>query len=119
MLGPTGTWSPTVGLTAAQPRKDATIGTNPSETPLVVEAKEDPAGTSANARSNVPWNAPFASTDLAKPGASACEYLDFRHNDVMNIAFFDGSVRPVSFAKAKLFTQCLWEGRDRPTCPTP
>ncbi len=112
MLGPNGAWSPTVGLTASQPRKDATIGTNPTETPLVVEAKEDPAATTANARSNTPWNPPFASSDLNSAGPGACNYLDFRHNDAMNIAFFDGSVRLVSFAQAKAkFTQSLWEGR--------
>ncbi len=106
------------GLTSSQPRKEATVGTNPSETPLVVEGKRNPSSTSANARSNTGWNAPYASTDLGSAGPSACYYLDFRHKDSMNISFFDGSVRPVSFTQAKANFpttdpkgKSLWEGR--------
>ncbi len=106
------------GLTAMQPRKEATVGTNPSETPLVVESKKNPSSSSANARSNLGWGAPYASTDLSSAGPSACYYLDFRHKDSMNILFFDGSVRPVSFTQAKSAFpvtgtkgKSLWEGR--------
>jgi prepilin-type processing-associated H-X9-DG protein len=102
----------TFGLTAAQPRRASQVYTAPAQTPLIIEGKKDPAGTTANARSNCPWIVPFASVDLASPGPSYCFYLDFRHNDAMNIAFFDGSVRLVTFAQAtNQFTKSLWEGR--------
>ena len=106
----------TSGLTSSQPRKEAQICTNPSETPLVVEARinpSDPEGGTGSARSNTAWTAPYASTDLSSADPSACYYLDFRHSgNIMNIAFVDGSVRPVTFAQAKqTFTKSLWEGR--------
>jgi prepilin-type processing-associated H-X9-DG protein len=102
----------TVALTATQPRKVTQVYTSPSETPLVVEGKRDPAGIIAACRSNTPWNVPYASLDLSVTNSSLCYYLDFRHNDAMNIAFFDGSVRLVTFAQAtNQFTKTLWEGR--------
>ena len=114
MLGPTAT-SPC--CTATQSRKESSVVTNPSETPLVVEGKLENA-TSPNTRSNYPWTAPYASTDLASSGPAACFHLDFRHGDAMNIAFFDGSVRYVSFLQAKQSFpttgtkgKSLWEGR--------
>jgi prepilin-type N-terminal cleavage/methylation domain-containing protein/prepilin-type processing-associated H-X9-DG protein len=109
----------TFGLTAKIPRKEASLCTNPSDTPMVVEGKRDlgcatPPCTSS--QSNCPWKnssgAYSASPDLALAGSSGCKYLDFLHNDAMNIAFLDGSVRSVSFSQAKAkFTQSLWEGR--------
>jgi prepilin-type N-terminal cleavage/methylation domain-containing protein/prepilin-type processing-associated H-X9-DG protein len=107
------------GLTAKQPRPEASIQTNPSETPLIVECRKDPSGATANARSNCPWTAPYASTDLSSAGPGACYYLDFRHNSTMNIAFVDGSVRAVGFSQGKQLNQCLWEGRQRSSCPSP
>jgi prepilin-type processing-associated H-X9-DG protein len=102
----------TSGLTATQPRKVSQLCTNASETPLVIEGKQDPGSLVASCRSNTPWNAPYASTDLAKTNPALCFYLDFRHNSAMNIAFFDGSVRLVAFAQAtNQFTKSLWEGR--------
>jgi prepilin-type N-terminal cleavage/methylation domain-containing protein/prepilin-type processing-associated H-X9-DG protein len=109
----------TFGLTAKIPRKEASLCTNPSETPLVVEGKRDLGCTTppcTSAQSNCPWKnsagAYSASPDLALVGSSGCKYLDFLHNDAMNIAFLDGSVRATSFAQAKAkFTQSLWEGR--------
>jgi len=110
------------GLTATQPRKDIEVLTNPSETPLVVEGKSDPgSGTPPGdtTRSNIPWNTsgspPFgAKPDLTSAGASAnaCLSLDFRHgNGIMNVAFYDNSVRALTFQQAEQLTQSLWEGR--------
>jgi prepilin-type N-terminal cleavage/methylation domain-containing protein/prepilin-type processing-associated H-X9-DG protein len=108
------------GLTATQPRKDIEVTTNPSETPLIVEGKSDAnSAAGASTRSNIPWNAsgtpPFgAKPDLtsAIPSPNACTSLDFRHaNTTMNIAFYDGSARAVSFLQALQLTQSLWEGR--------
>lgn len=98
------------GLTASQPRKEGDIQTSVTETPLIVEGKWD-GSASPTCRSNYGWS--LASPDLTKPAPSACLSLDFRHSSsVMNIAFVDGSVRPMTFAQAKAtFTQSLWEGR--------
>jgi prepilin-type processing-associated H-X9-DG protein len=102
----------TTALTATQPRKVAQVCTNPSATPLIIEGKRDPAGTTASCQSNTRWAAPEASTDLSKTNPASCFYLDFRHNSAMNIAFFDGSVRLVPFGQAtNQFTKSLWEGR--------
>ena len=109
MLGPTAGG----GLTATEPRRQTSVTTNPTETPVIVEGKKDPSGSTANCRSNTPWKAPYAPTDLASAGPDSCYYLDFRHlgAGVMNIAFFDGSVRSMTFAQAKATcTKSLWEG---------
>ena len=99
------------GLTASQSRKQDQVLTSPTQTPLIVEGKRDPASTTANARSNLPWT-PNASADLAQTDPASCTYLDFRHSNSMNIAFVDGSVRNITFAQAKAtFTKSLWEGR--------
>jgi prepilin-type N-terminal cleavage/methylation domain-containing protein/prepilin-type processing-associated H-X9-DG protein len=113
MLGPKVGTTCCSSLTASQARKDTSIASNPTETPLIVEAKMEPGNSSANARSNLAWTAPYASTDLANSsGASGCVRLDFRHVKSMNIAFCDGSVRNVTFDRAKAtYTKSLWEGR--------
>ena len=100
----------TNSLTGRQPRKITTVDTAPAETPLVIEGKKDFSGSTPNARSTYPWN-PYAQSDLSQTTSSACLYLDFRHNDAMNIAYVDGSVRLVTFTQAKQFTKSLWEGR--------
>ena len=94
------------GLTATQPRKEIAVLTAASETPLVVEGKQD--APTPSCLSNDQWS--FASTDLAG-GPGTCTRLDFRHVNTMNIAFFDGSVRNVTFEQAKQLTKSLWEGR--------
>jgi prepilin-type processing-associated H-X9-DG protein len=100
------------GLTTTQSRKQDQVLTPPAQTPLIVEGKMDPSSVSPNSRSNIPWTVPFASADLAQADPASCTYLDFRHNASMNIAFFDGSVRNMTFAQAKAtFTKSLWEGR--------
>lgn len=112
MLGPKEGTVCCSSLTASQPRTESSIAGNPTETPLVVEAKKNPGASTANSRSNLAWTAPYASTDLAEGEPSACHYLDFRHSKSMNIAFCDGSVRNVTFVQAKTtITKYLWEGR--------
>jgi prepilin-type N-terminal cleavage/methylation domain-containing protein/prepilin-type processing-associated H-X9-DG protein len=109
----------TFGLTSSMPRKESALCTNPTDTPLVIEGKRDLGCSSPPcqaAQSNCPWKnssgAYSAQPDLALAGSAGCKYLNFLHNDAMNIAFLDGSVRAVSFAQAKaMFTQSLWEGR--------
>ena len=111
MLGPKAGTVCCSSLTPSQPRTESSIASNPTETPLVVEAKKNPGTSTANSRSNLAWSAPYASTDLASGGPSACYYLDFRHVQSMNVAFCDGSVRNVSFTYAKTtYTKSLWEG---------
>ena len=115
MLGPNGgNYTPTVGLSALQPRKHSWVASNPTETALVIEGKVNPGETSS--RSNIPWTAPYASTDLAA-SPSTTTWIDFRHSETMNILFFDGSVRNMTFAQAQLawpppaVGKPLWEGR--------
>jgi len=110
-------------LTSGQPRLEAGVTTNPSETPLVIEGKQDPGNPgSASCQSNTPWKSGSGTAtkdDLgAAGGAAACNWLDFRHlSDSMHVLFADGSVRNVTFLQAKseyLPTpsgQSLWEGR--------
>jgi prepilin-type processing-associated H-X9-DG protein len=108
----------TTALTATQPRRQSQVYTDPKETPLIIEGKSDPAGTGLSCKSNTRWTVPEASTDLAQTNPAACFYLDFRHNGAMNIAYFDGSVRLVTFSQAKqafpvagTTGKSLWEGR--------
>jgi prepilin-type N-terminal cleavage/methylation domain-containing protein/prepilin-type processing-associated H-X9-DG protein len=123
MLGinPTSTSTPK-SLTATQPRLEAGVTTNPSETPLVIEGKQDPGNPGgANCQSNLPWKSSSgtaAKDDLLLGSTAACAWLDFRHlQDSMNILYADGSVRNVTFGQAKTgFSpptagQSLWEGR--------
>ena len=42
------------GLTSSLPRKETEVTTNPTETPLVFEAKKDPGTATADCRSNIP-----------------------------------------------------------------
>jgi prepilin-type N-terminal cleavage/methylation domain-containing protein/prepilin-type processing-associated H-X9-DG protein len=107
MLGPTSGGS--IG-TAKEPRRQNSIQTKPEETPLFIDGKRDPAGTTGNTRSNYSWD-DYARRDLAQPNASTSLYLDFRHNGMMNVAYADGSVRPVDFNHAKEFTKTLWNGQ--------
>jgi len=102
-------------LTSGQPRKEVEVTTNPTETPLIVEGKRDTTKTLADCQSNFPWggNANFAAgTDLGLASSDLCKALDFRHsNNSIDILYFDGSVRNVTWEQAKQFTQSLWEGR--------
>ena len=106
------------GLTAAIPRKEVEVTTNPSETPLIFDCKLDPADlgtTKADARSNIPWTGGFpysAGKDLTSGSPDLCQALDFRHsNSSIDILYFDGSVRNITWLQAEQLTQSLWEGR--------
>jgi prepilin-type N-terminal cleavage/methylation domain-containing protein/prepilin-type processing-associated H-X9-DG protein len=117
MLGPnSGKSFPTTSLTATEPRPDITITSNPVETPVVVEAKIESypqTQSSPDCRSNLTWDNGYAERDLAEPGPGSCNSLDFRHagHTMMNMGYYDGSVRAVTFAQAQQqITQCLWDG---------
>jgi prepilin-type N-terminal cleavage/methylation domain-containing protein len=111
LLGPTGSG----GLTAAKARKSNTMH-NPSESLLVVEGKkEDVAPATRWCRSNLPWKAPYASSDLNFSDSSATVHLDFRHNKVMSSSYGDSSARVVKFSYATTsggktnITQDYWD----------
>ena len=96
MLGPTGSG----GLTSTKPRK-SNMMKNPSDSLLVVEGKkEDLAAATRWCRSNYPWKAPYASTDLAMSSASTTVNLDFRHDTAMTVLYGDSSVRVIKFSYA-------------------
>jgi prepilin-type N-terminal cleavage/methylation domain-containing protein/prepilin-type processing-associated H-X9-DG protein len=101
----------TANLNVNYPRKEATVTTQPTETPLVFEGVQVPGsgGLGQNCSTDAKWKE--ASADLNASPSTATR-LDFRHTDAMNIAFFDGHVLPMTFAQAKIkFTQSLWEGK--------
>jgi prepilin-type N-terminal cleavage/methylation domain-containing protein len=96
MLGPTGSG----GLTSKLARKSNTMKI-PTESLLVVEGKkEDIAPSTRWCRSNYPWKAPYASTDLAMSAAADTKQLDFRHDGAMTVAYGDNSVRVIKFTYA-------------------
>jgi len=103
------------GLTSKEPRLETQVTTNPSETPLVVEGKRDQNGSTADCQSNFTWagtRAFCAGCDLTSGSPSSCQALDFRHsNNSMNMAYFDGSVRNVTWEQAIQLTQTLWNGQ--------
>ena len=105
-------------LTAMQPRPDNSVTTNPSETPLVVEGKIETPPT-PDCRSNYPWKS-YAQTDLLYGNVSSTMNLDFRHagGTVMNIAYYDGSVRALTYAQLQQITDCLWNGQSASSCKT-
>lgn len=106
MLGPTGNG----GLTSTKARKSNTMH-NPTETLLVVEGKkDDPAPGTRWCRSNFPWKAPYAQTDLGMSNAEATVHLDFRHDKKMMVLYGDSSVRALSFRNAQTsVTQTNWD----------
>ena len=97
MLGPTGTG----GLTSSKSRKNDTMKV-PTESLLVVEGKkETPLDPSCRwARSNYPWKAPYASTDLAMASSDSNVNLDFRHDKAMTVLYGDNGVRVIKFSYA-------------------
>jgi len=121
MLGPNpGHSVPTTSLTSSQPRQDIGVTSNPAETPVVVEAKIESypqTQTSPDCRSNLTWDNGYAQYDLAQAGPNSCNSLDFRHGGgtIMNMAYYDGSVRAVTFAQAQAqITECIWDGEKLP-----
>ncbi len=111
MLGLTDDTKPlSSSLTPTLPRRESTVVTPPTETPLVIEGKKKPGGTTANSLSNLPWSK--ANIDFNSGGSDSTSYMDFRHSTAMNVLYFDGSVRNISFSQAKaLFTQTIWNGQ--------
>ncbi len=103
------------GLTSMLPRKEVEVTTNPSETPLIFDCKKDPQTLPPDCRSNIPWTGNFpysAGKDLNSGSPDTCQALDFRHsNSSIDILYFDGSVRNITWLQARQFTQSLWEGR--------
>jgi prepilin-type N-terminal cleavage/methylation domain-containing protein len=97
MLGPTGSG----GLTSTRCRKVTSMH-NPTDSLLVIEGKkESPLDPSCRwARSNYPWKAPYASTDLAMSSAAKTVNLDFRHENKMTVLYGDSSARVIKFSYA-------------------
>ena len=111
MLGPTGSG----GLTSTKCRKSNSMKI-PTESLLVVEGKkEDIAPATRWCRSNYPWKAPYAETDLAMSSAAATVNLDFRHDSAMTVLYGDNSVRVIKFNYATTsggrtnVTQANWD----------
>jgi prepilin-type N-terminal cleavage/methylation domain-containing protein len=103
-----GTQSTSSGLTAKILRKSSPIIV-PTETLLVVEAKQE-TPVAAFSYSNVQWD--NAQTDLAQPDPAKRQWLDFRHNDAMDVLFADYSVHAVKFNSARqTWTNTFWENR--------
>ena len=111
--------NPAGALTVAVARK-ATPLLTPTETVLVVEAKQEippPANPPSNfSFSNVPWKLSTgagAQQDLTL-AASARTRLDFRHNSGKGMALLygDTSARAINFNNASnTWTQTLWDNR--------
>jgi len=98
MLGPTGNG----GLTAKVASKPIRMKI-PVETLLVVEGKkEDLAPATRWCSSNIPWKAPYASTDLAMSNPDSTVNLDFRHDAAMTVLYGDNSVRVIKFSYATM-----------------
>ena len=106
--GPGASGAPsTLGSSSSLPRRYSTIA-EPSRTPWVVEGKAVSA-TAINCDSTYPWAT--ASADMGASGAAATSALDFRHNDAMNAAYADGSVRRLNFPEFQTITVERWNGR--------
>lgn len=95
-------WPASTSQTSASNRLDVTISTNPTDTPLVIDAKQDPGNPGGpNCQSNTPWTGDAANDLTSSP--SGTSWLDFRHSgDSLNILYFDSSVRNVTFQQAKV-----------------
>jgi prepilin-type N-terminal cleavage/methylation domain-containing protein len=99
MMGPASS-SPSAGLTSTKARKSSTMHI-PVETLLVVEGKkEDAVPATRWCRSNYPWKAPYASSDLNLSDPNATANLDFRHDKLMVVLYGDSSVRTLKFSYA-------------------
>ena len=109
------------GLSSRTPRKEVEVTTNPTETALIVEGKKDPSTATADCQSNFPWSGNptySAKSDLGLGSPDSCKALDFRHaSSSMNILYFDGSVRPLTYAQMQAafpptaVGQSLYEGK--------
>jgi prepilin-type N-terminal cleavage/methylation domain-containing protein/prepilin-type processing-associated H-X9-DG protein len=82
----------------------------PTKTILVGEGKSN-AGTNA-CQSNVNWGQ--CAADLAASAPTGTTYLDFRHQDKMNVAYADGHIAPIKFSDRATISKPVWEGRNYP-----
>ncbi len=107
------------GLTSQLARKASPMP-NPTDTVLVVEAKQEyPLANppSAYSFSNVPWKNSSnagASPDLAQQTPGLRTYLDFRHRNgvAMDVLYGDTGARTITYGSASnTWTQTLWENR--------
>jgi prepilin-type N-terminal cleavage/methylation domain-containing protein/prepilin-type processing-associated H-X9-DG protein len=98
------------GSADGNPRSLASIDRDRrSQIPLIVEGKRNPSEIrSTNSFRN--WN--NISADLAAATPAAAPSIDFRHGggNSMNVAYVDGSVRPMTFATFKTMDQRTWSG---------
>lgn len=97
----------TLGSSTSLPRVFSTI-LEPSRTPWIVEGKAANA-TARNCDSTYRWDK--ASADQTAASAAGTTSLDFRHNNAMNAAYVDASVRRLNFEEFKLLTVERWNGR--------
>lgn len=97
----------TNGNSASLPRRYSSIA-NSSQTPWIVEGKLSSGSGARNCDSNYPWS--LAQADQSATGPEQTGSIDFRHNDAMNAAYADGSVRLMKFDAFKLLTQATWTG---------
>jgi prepilin-type N-terminal cleavage/methylation domain-containing protein/prepilin-type processing-associated H-X9-DG protein len=96
--------------TASLPRALSSIDRDrQTQIPLIVEGKAANA-TATSTNSNRSWSQ--IAGDLAAANTAATPTIDFRHggNNSMNVAYVDGSVRPMTFAAFKLLDQRTWSG---------
>lgn len=86
--------------------------TNRTRTPILVEAKQAGGTTSKSGASIITWAQ--VSADIGVSDLNDTVNLDYRHGSKTgtNMAFADGSVRPLKQADVVLITKELWEGRE-------
>ena len=93
---------------------------NISETPLVVEGKNDSSVALATyCQSNIRWlpsgsGTAFARDDFAKTDPKDTQYLDLRHSSFssMDILYADYSVRNAQWDKLRsVMTESLWDNK--------
>lgn len=82
---------------------------NPGKTILVAEGKLAVGATSGACTSAVPWSK--ASVDFQKANIGATIFLDYRHNEKMNVAYADGHVGTLPFKERSQVVRGNWEGR--------
>jgi len=101
--------SPTsLGVAGTGPGRKMSVLEYPSKTVLVAEGKAYQGGNAC--LSNVRWD--FASTDLGKQTPSQTTYLDFRHDNSMNVIYGDGHAGTLPFTLRSSIVRANWEGRN-------
>jgi prepilin-type N-terminal cleavage/methylation domain-containing protein len=100
-------------------RRATEIITTPSETILVIEAKQSLNGISpptAACLSNIRWlssgsQTVGAGTDLAQPTSKLSTNLNFLHNEGFNALYFDYSARALRFKDRANVSSNYWNGK--------